>query len=85
VNTVGTRSNRDGIGAAIRLVGSSGAEQFGFVSTAGSYASASDKRVHFGMGRDTEARLVEIRWPSGKIQRLERIKADQILTVREPL
>jgi hypothetical protein len=84
VNTVGTRSNRDGIGAGIRLVGTSGAEQFGFVSTAGSYASANDKRVHFGMGRDTEARLVEIRWPSGKVQRLERVKVDQILTVREP-
>ena len=84
VNTVGTISNKDGIGAALRLVGESGLEQFGYVSTAGSYLSASDKRVHFGLGRDRMARLLEITWPSGTVQRLEKIPADQILTVREP-
>ena len=84
VNTIGTKSNRDGIGARIRVVSPSGLEQHGFVSTAGSYASASDKRVHFGLGRDNFASLVEITWPSGTVQRQERVKADQILTVREP-
>jgi hypothetical protein len=84
VNAVGTRSNRDGIGARIRVVSRSGLEQHGFVSTAGSYASASDKRVHFGLGRDATARLIEIAWPSGAVQRLENIRADQILTVTEP-
>ena len=84
VNTVGTISNKDGIGAALRLVGESGLEQFGYVSTAGSYLSASDKRVHFGLGRDRMARLLEITWPSGTVQRLEKIPADQILTVQEP-
>jgi hypothetical protein len=84
VNLIGTRSNRDGIGAAIRVVAASGAEQFGFVSTAGSYASSSDKRVHFGLGQSAEARLLEINWPSGTVQRLERVKANRVVTVREP-
>ncbi len=84
VNTRGTRSNRDGIGARIRMVSASGLEQHGFVSTAGSYASASDKRVHFGLGREATARLLEIVWPSGAVQRLENVRADQILNVTEP-
>jgi hypothetical protein len=84
VNTVGTRSNRDGIGARIRLVMQSGMEQHGIVSRAGSYLSSSDKRVHFGLGQDREVRLLEITWPSGTIQKLTAVKADQILTVREP-
>ena len=84
LNTIGTRSNRGGIGAGLRLVSESGAEQHAFVSTSGSYASASDKRVHFGLGQDSRVRLLEITWPSGSVQRLENIKADQVLTVREP-
>jgi hypothetical protein len=84
VNTVGVRSNRDGIGSRIRVVGASGAEQYGIVSATGSYLSSSDRRAHFGLGRDTSVKLLEIRWPSGTIQRLTDIKADQVLTVREP-
>jgi len=83
VNTVGTKSNRDGIGARIRLVTESGVEMFGFVSTAGSYASASDKRVHFGLGNDSLVRLMEIDWPSGIQQQIRDIRADRIVTVRE--
>jgi hypothetical protein len=84
LNTIGTRSNRDGIGGGLRLVSESGAEQHAFVSTSGSYASASDKRVHFGLGQNSRVRLLEITWPSGAVQYLENIKADQVLTVREP-
>ena len=83
VKTVGARSNRDGIGARIRLVSASGEEQWGFVSAVGSYASASDTRVHFGLGQAKEARLIEVLWPSGIVQRLRNIKANQILTVEE--
>lgn len=83
VDTVGTRSNRDGVGARIKLVGASGLTQYGYVSTAGSYLSASDKRVHFGLGKDARARLLEITWPSGVVQRLENVPADQVLTIRE--
>jgi hypothetical protein len=84
VNTVGTKSNRDGIGARLKLIGESWKPQYGFVSTAGSYLSASDKRVHFGLGADRSARLLEIAWPGGTVQRIENVKADQVLVVREP-
>jgi hypothetical protein len=83
INTIGTASNRDGIGARIRVVGESGLEQYAMVSTASSYLSANDKRAHFGLGKDKAARLVEITWPSGTVQRLEPVQADQIVTVRE--
>jgi hypothetical protein len=82
VNTIGARSNRDGIGAQLHLV-TSGGEQYGVVSTASSYLSASDKRVHFGLGNDKLVKFLEVTWPSGTVQRLENVKADQILTVRE--
>jgi hypothetical protein len=85
VNTVGSASNRDGIGAQIRLVGESGLEQHVTVSTTGSYLSANDKRAHFGLGKDTMVTALEITWPSGNVQKLEQVKADQILTVREPV
>jgi enediyne biosynthesis protein E4 len=84
INTVGTSSNRDGIGARIRIIGDSGLEQYGFVSTASSYLSASDKRIHFGLGSDRRLRQIEIRWPSGAMQTLQNVAADQILTITEP-
>lgn len=84
VNTIGKRSNRDGIGAELHLTASDGKEQYGFVSTASSYLSASDKRVHFGLGGANSIKFLEIRWPGGAIQRLSDIKANQILNVREP-
>jgi hypothetical protein len=83
VNTIGSRSNRDGIGAQLHLV-TSGSEQYGVVSTASSYLSASDRRVHFGLGGDKLVKSLEVTWPGGTVQRLENVKADQILTVREP-
>jgi hypothetical protein len=83
INTVGSRSNRDGIGARIRIVSESGLQQWARVSTASSYLSASDKRVHFGLGADRAVRLLEITWPSGHVQKIENVKGDQILTVRE--
>jgi len=57
IDTTGATSNRDGIGARIRLLGESGLEQFAMVSTSSSYLSANDKRVHFGLGKDRRARL----------------------------
>jgi hypothetical protein len=80
----GRKSNRDGIGAEVKIVSASGGTQYATVSTAGSYLSASDRRVHFGLGADTYAKTIEIRWPSGIGQRLENVQASQILTVSEP-
>ena len=53
-----------------------------FATTAGSYISASDKRLHFGLGA-AETAKVEIRWPSGTLQTLENVKANQFLEIRE--
>jgi enediyne biosynthesis protein E4 len=83
LSLVGHRSNRDGIGAEIKLTTSVGS-QFVTVSTAGSYLSSSDKRAYFGLGTATIAKSIRIRWPSGIIQTLENVRADQILKVDEP-
>jgi hypothetical protein len=79
---VGHKSNRDAIGAEVQLVTAKG-QQFATVSTAGSYLSSSDKRVHFGLGSESTAQSIEIRWPSGILQTLKNIRADQILQVDE--
>jgi hypothetical protein len=78
LNLVGTKSNRDGIGAVVKI-----GAQSTTVSTSGSYLSSSDKRVHFGLGADAVAERVEIQWPSGMKTVLTKVKADQVLTVRE--
>jgi hypothetical protein len=74
----GTRSNRDGFGARVKVNG-----QTRFATSAGSYASASDKRLHFGLGT-AESAKVEVVWPSGIHQTLNSVHADQFLEVREP-
>jgi hypothetical protein len=79
---VGVKSNRDGIGAQVRI-STPAAEQYATVTTASSYQSSSDKRVHFGLGSATSVTRAEIRWPSGIVQILKDLKADQILTVTE--
>jgi hypothetical protein len=79
----GTKSNRDGIGAKIKIISDSGQVQHNHVTTAVGYASASDKRVHFGLGAARRIREIEIRWPSGHTQTLRDIAADQILMVKE--
>jgi hypothetical protein len=80
----GTRSNRDAIGAKVKLTGRSGLTQYNHVSTSVGYASSSSRRVHFGLGPDDRASRIEIRWPSGKNQQLENVPADQILKITEP-
>lgn len=84
LDLVGASANRDGIGAQIRLVSGSGIEQHGVVSTAGSYLSSGDRRVHFGLGASDQAELIEIQWPSGTLQEIREAAANQILEVREP-
>jgi enediyne biosynthesis protein E4 len=84
LSLVGHRSNRDGIGALIRVNTSAGS-QYVTVTTAGSYLSSSDKRAHFGLGTDGVVKFIEIHWPSGIVQKLNDVRADQILTVDEPV
>ena len=80
----GSKSNRDGIGARIK-VASGGVTQYSHVSFAAGYASASAGPTHFGLGTSKTVDLVEIRWPSGITQALRNVTADRILKVHEPL
>src|SRR5271156_922549 len=79
---IGVKSNRDGIGARIKITTAAG-EQYATVTTAGSYQSSSDKRAHFGLGSVSTVTRAEIHWPSGITQVLKNPPVDQILTVTE--
>jgi hypothetical protein len=79
----GTKSNRDGIGAVIKVT-AAGKVQFNHMTTACGYASSSAGPVHFGLGDAKIADEVEIRWPSGTVQTLKNVPADQVLQVKEP-
>ena len=79
----GTKSNRDGIGARIKVVTKSGT-QYDHMSTASGYASSSAGPIHFGLGKDMAADIVEVQWPSGIVQQLRDVASDQVLTITEP-
>ena len=79
----GSKSNRDGIGARIKVV-SDHITQYNHMTTSVGYASSSAGPVHFGLGVDERAKLVEITWPSGVVQRLEDVKGDRVVAVKEP-
>jgi hypothetical protein len=83
IRTVGTRSNRDGIGTRI-AVSAGGRVQYAEVQSGSSYLCYNDARAHFGLGEAPRAESVELRWPSGAVQTLSDVAANQILTVREP-
>jgi hypothetical protein len=82
VRAIGSKSNRDGIGA--RLTASVGGKTLVRDIKAGSsYQGQNDLRVHFGLGTARIAERLEIAWPSGQVERLENIDANQILTITE--
>jgi hypothetical protein len=78
----GARSNRDAIGAQVRIVTASG-EQWNHVTTSAGYASSSAREVFFGLGKEIRVKMVEIRWPSGTVQRLENVSANRYHAVKE--
>jgi hypothetical protein len=80
---VGTKSNRDGFGARIEAVAGDLKQTVENVPQSG-YLSQNDPRPHFGLGQRSEVDTLTIRWPSGTVQTLSHVKADQILTVTEP-
>jgi len=82
IRTVGSKSNRDGIGARLKLT-IGGKVLLQEVRAGSSYLSQSDLRVHFGMGKAPRAERLEIRWPSGAVEMLQDVEANQILTVTE--
>jgi enediyne biosynthesis protein E4 len=79
----GTKSNRDGIGARIKIVTKSGA-QYNHMTTSSGYASSSVAPVHFGLGTNASVDLVEVHWPSGIVQTMKDVQGDQIVSVKEP-
>ena len=79
----GTKSNRDGIGAKVRVL-TPGQTQFNHVTTATGYASSSAGPLHFGLGAAKKVDEVQIRWPSGQVQVLKDVQGDQILRIKEP-
>jgi enediyne biosynthesis protein E4 len=80
---IGTRSNRDGIGAKVSVT-LPDRKLYNHCTTSVGYASSSEPLVRFGLGKETAAKLIEIQWPSGQTQKLHEVKADQTLKVREP-
>jgi len=82
IRTVGTKSNRDGIGAKITIRAGQ-RTLVDEVRSGASYASNSDIRVHFGLGSAKEVDWLEIRWPSGLTERFENVAIDAIDTLTE--
>jgi hypothetical protein len=82
IKLVGTKSNRDGIGAEVTLQAANGTQKQ-MLRSGASYLSASELVLTFGLGSSPVADAVEIQWPSGAVERLKNIRADQIITVRE--
>lgn len=82
IKTIGDRSNRDGIGARVKVV-SGNFTQLDEVRSGASYISHNDLRLHFGLEKRTKIDLIEIRWPSGVIDKIEGIGANRLLIIKE--
>jgi enediyne biosynthesis protein E4 len=83
VDLTGTKSNRDAIGASVKIF-SEGVTQYAQRKSTTGYLSQNDQRIHFGLGKRQKVDRIEIRWPSGKHQVIENVKPNQILKVTEP-
>ena len=79
IQLVGTKSNRDGIGARVLL-----GNQANHMTSAVGYASSSHRGVHFGLGKTENIDVVKIEWPSGTVQNMATVEANQVIEVREP-
>jgi enediyne biosynthesis protein E4 len=82
IRLIGHKSNRDGIGASLHLISASG-EQWNRVTTSVGYGCSSDRVVHFGLGKDTRIDLLEIRWPSGIVQKVHDLTVNRFQTINE--
>jgi hypothetical protein len=82
VKTVGVRSNRDGFGARVQ-VKAGGLTQSAEVRANSSFESASDPRLHFGLGPATKVDSIEVHWPSGAVDRIGSVSSDQQVTIEE--
>jgi enediyne biosynthesis protein E4 len=83
LHLTGHKSNRDGIGAVVKVT-TVDSSQWATVTTASGYLSASDARVHFGLGNSAVVSSIEVRWPSGIVQTLTKVTGDRQVQVDEP-
>ena len=84
VSLEGVTANRDAVGVEVKLTTGSGRTLYNHVTTSVGFMSSSDKRLHFGLGQETEVKSLEIRWPGGPVQTLAGVAADTILEVKQP-
>jgi len=84
IKLVGTRSNRMGLGAQIKITTEDGATQWNHATTAVGYACSSDPRVHFGLGNNRLIRELEVLWPSRTRLTLHHVEVDRMMTIEEP-
>ena len=82
IKAIGTKSNRDGIGARIKCVTADG-NQIDEIRSGGSYYSQNDLRIHFGLGKNKTVKSLEIRWPSGQVDTFNDLAANRLVTVKE--
>ncbi len=82
VKTIGTKSNRDGIGALVKVVAGN-LTQYDRVRAGGNWLSCNDMRLHFGLGENQEVDLIEVHWPSGAVDRLSHVSANQTIGIQE--
>jgi len=82
IKTIGVKSNRNGIGVRIKCITEDGS-QIDEVRSGGSYYSQNDLRIHFGLGKNPKVKTVEIQWPSGQVDILSNIAANQLIIVKE--
>src|SRR5262249_45845755 len=83
LDLIGTVSNRDAVGTLVRIETLAGV-QMRQIKGGGSYASTSDRRIYFGLGKTATITRLEIRWPAGQIQTLENPAVNRIFKIREP-
>ena len=84
IRLVGSASNRDGQGALVTIESAAVGRQVRTATTSGGYLSANDPRLHFGLGSDERVNRITVRWPSGTVQSLNDIEANQVLEIEEP-
>ena len=82
VKTIGTKSNRNGIGAKVKVVAGD-LTQLDEVRSGGSYISQNDLKLHFGLEKRTSVDLIQVRWPSGAVDTLKDVAVNKIVTVKE--
>ena len=82
IKLVGTKSNRDGIGAVVKVTAGGDVQSKTLVSGS-SYLSSNELVLTFGMAAHTQADTVEIRWPSGQVDTAKNVAADQFVTFKE--